>query len=108
MTRSSPRCSVPASFTDRWPARRVPEPKGASGAGAAPFPPKGVAPPVSAAAQAPVAVRQCPPPSAIAAALTVFEGQAVFRTIVRGAPDCIVLLRFRRGSRTIVPELLVR
>jgi hypothetical protein len=80
---------------------------GARGAGAAPFPPKGVAPPVSAAAQAPVAVRQRSQPSAIAAALTVFEGQAVFRTIVCDASDHIVLLRFRRGSRTLFAERFV-
>jgi hypothetical protein len=45
--------------------------------------------------------RQCPPPPTIAAALTVFDNQAVFRAIVRGTPNRVVLLRLRRGSRTI-------
>lgn len=101
MSRSSSRSSAPAFFTDPGPARRAMEPKGARGAGAAPLPPRGVAPPVSAAATAPVAARLCPPPPAIAAALTVFEGQAVFRAIVRGAPVRILLLRFQHGSRTV-------
>ncbi|WP_157801180.1 hypothetical protein [Sphingobium sp. LB126] len=46
--------------------------------------------------------RQCPPPPTIVAALTVFGGQAVFRAIVRGTPDRVLLLRFRRGSRAIL------
>ncbi len=104
MSRSSPRSSAPAFFTDPGPARRATEPKRARGAGAAPHSPRGVAPTVGAAATAPVEARQCPPPPAIAAALTVFDDQAVFRAVVRGAADRVLLLRFRRGSRAVLPR----
>jgi len=74
--------------------------------GAASRAPCGAAPPpVSTAVSNPMAGPDAPlPRPAIAAVLTIFEGQAVFRvTDGRDALDERALFRLRRGSRRIGP-----
>lgn len=74
--------------------------------GAAPRAPCGAAPPlVSTAACFPIAGPHAPlPRPAIAAVLTIFEGQAIFR-VIGGGDDLAhhTLFRLRRGSRRVGP-----
>jgi hypothetical protein len=74
--------------------------------GAALHSPRGAAPnPVSAAGSLPSRQLAFPHANVVAAAaLTIFEGQAVFRVI---SPECAFcpLFRLRRGSRTHQPAI---
>ena len=62
------------------------------------------APPSVSAAESPLPGPAMPPPavSPVAAALTIFEGQAVFRILSPGSPMFRAgdVLRFAHGSRT--------
>ncbi|CAM4218016.1 hypothetical protein NOLU111490_13705 [Novosphingobium lubricantis] len=74
-------------------------------AGAAAVPPAAAAPtPVSAATLPPPGQAVAPIATApVVAALTTFEGQAVFRVLQPGTPDFRAghLFRFRHSSRTV-------
>lgn len=94
---SQPRRSVRHEARERAAAVRA--------AGAAAVPPAAAAPnPVSAAALPPPEQAHAPVATApVVAALTTFEGQAVFRVLAPGTPDFRAghLFRFRRRSRTV-------
>lgn len=94
---SQPRRSVRHEARERAAAVRA--------AGAAAVPPAAAAPtPVSAATLPPPGQAVAPIATApVVAALTTFEGQAVFRVLAPGTPDFRngELFRLRIGSRTI-------
>ena len=103
MTGSLPPTRAPG--TGGCPARhgRLPTVSGRAD-GAAAVPPAAVAPPMVSAAERPPSGQASPPLAApaVAAALTTFEGQAVFRILSPGSAKFRTgdVLRFGYGSRT--------
>lgn len=87
---------------DRWPTRQTVGSGNPPAAGAAPVAPDRRAPAVGVAVNPRAGVLS--PPCPIMATLTVFEGQAAFRTILPAPDNRTLLFRLTDGSRSVIPQ----
>lgn len=88
---------------NRWPSRHPMEPGVPCAARPVPHSPRGAGRTVGVATTNDDAVTPSSP-HVVVAALTVFEGQAVFRAELPGPVLSTLLFRLRRGSRQIIPS----
>ncbi|RSU54826.1 hypothetical protein DAH51_19310 [Sphingobium yanoikuyae] len=103
MSRLSRQIRARTPGISRWPSRYPMEPGVPCAARPAPHSPRGAGRTVGVATTDDDAV---PPssPHVVVAALTVFEGQVVFRAELPGLVPSTLLFRLRRGSRRIIPS----
>ncbi|PNU06022.1 hypothetical protein A8V01_13215 [Novosphingobium guangzhouense] len=104
MSRSPSDNRVKTPGISRWPARQPITPGVSIAARPAPFPPCGGGRAVGVALDTDDGQAVLPSsPSVVAATLTVFEGQAVFRAERPLTDGGVLLFRLRRGSRRLAP-----
>lgn len=104
MSRSPSDNRVKTLGISRWPARQPLSPSVSIAVRPAPFPPCGVGRAVGVAFNTDDGQAVLPSsPSVVAATLTVFEGQAVFRAERPLSDGDVPLFRLPRGSRGVVP-----
>lgn len=102
MSRSLPPCRMWMQPDYRWPTRQPVGPGNPPAAGAAPIAPDGCAPAVGVAAKLRAEVLS--PHRPFVATLTVFEGQAAFRTALPAPDHRTLLFRLTKGSRSVTPQ----